>query len=119
MLGEPAATALLTRRFALSRSELVTSGVAAVVSTGSYLTGGQPYLARGVLGDLIGFAALASVAARTHRRVRHEAAFCLTAIAGVLLANPGWPLRISEARWWTLFALGLVSYLGVRRRMCD
>ena len=116
---QPVAAAFLTRRFALGRGELITSGVAAVVSAGGYLTGGQPYLARGVVGDLIGFAALASVAARAHRRVRHEAAFCLTAIGGVLIVNPSWPLRISERLWWAVFALALVVYLGIRREMCD
>lgn len=110
---------LATRRFALNRSEILTTGIAAVVSTGGYLAGGQPYLARGVLGDLIGFAALASVAARTDQRPRHEAAICLAAIGAVLLAHPRWPLRLRAATWWALFAGGLMSYLAVRRRACD
>lgn len=118
-LGPSKVAVLLTRRFALSRSEILTSSVAAIVSTGGYLTGGQPYLARGVLGDLVGFAVLASVAARADRRLRHEAAVCLLAVGAVLLAKPRWPLHIREATWWALFALGLGAYVCVRRRVCD
>lgn len=81
-------TAVLTRRFALNRTEAVTICAAAVVSTGAYLSGGQPYLARGVVGDLTGFATLAAVPVRTHRRLRHGAALCLTAIGTVLLIDP-------------------------------
>lgn len=112
-------TAVLTRRFALSRTEAVTTCVAAVVSTGAYLSGGQPYLARGVVGDLAGFAILAAVAVRTQRRLRHEAALCLTAIGTVLLVDPQWPLRIREPLWWLMFVVGLVPYVALRRRVCD
>jgi len=112
-------THVLTRRFALSRTEAVTTCAAAVVSTGAYLSGGQPYLARGVVGDLAGFAILAAVAVQTHRRLRHEAALCLTAIGTVLLIDPQWPLRIDEQLWWLLFVVGLVPYVALRRRVCD
>jgi len=52
---------LTTRRFALSRSELGTTASAVVVSTTGYLLGGGPYLARGVVGDLLGLGLLAAV----------------------------------------------------------
>jgi uncharacterized membrane protein len=110
---------MLTRRFALSRSEVVTSSVAALVSTAGYLQGGQPYLSRGVVGDVLGFAVAASVALRAGRRVRHEAAICLAAIGAVLLWDPQWPLRIGEAVWWAVFAVALAMYLFLRRHVCD
>ena len=44
-----------TRRFALSRTEWVTTAVAAAVSRAGYVAAGFPYLARGVVGDLTGF----------------------------------------------------------------
>ena len=117
--GQTKDTAVPTRRFALSRAEAATSCVAAAVSTGAYLSGGQAYLARGVIGDLLGFVGLAAVAVRTHRRLRHEAALCLTAIGTVLFVDPQWPLRIDEPLWWLLFVGGLVSYVALRGRVCD
>ncbi len=51
---------LTTRRFALSRGELGTTAVAVVVSTTGYLLGGGTYLARGVVGDLVGLGLLAA-----------------------------------------------------------
>ena len=112
----PAAT---TRRFALSRAELLTTAAAAAISTGAYLSDGSPYLARGVVGDLLGFAILGAVAAGSRARLRHEAAVCLVCIGGVVAARPAWPLRFGEPVWWGLFGLGLAMYVVLRKRVCD
>lgn len=113
------ANGVTTTRFALDRAEVVTTSVAAVVSTSAYLHYGHPYLARGVVGDLLGFGALAVVALRTRRRLRHEAALCLTVIAAVIVVHPQWPLLGSDPLWWLLFALGLLPYIALRRHVCD
>lgn len=110
---------LTTRSFALGRTEAVTTVIAAVVSTSAYLRYGHPYLARGVLGDLLGFLVLAVVALAAGRRPRHEAVLCLLLIGAVVLVHPTWPLRVSDAVWWLLFFSGLVPYVGLRRRVCD
>ena len=86
----------LTREAGLSRSEWVSSAVAAVVSGSAYVGFGQPYLARGVVGDLTGFGLLAAVSLTSGRRVRHEAAVCLTLIGVVLAADLRWPLKVPE-----------------------
>ena len=108
-----------TRRFGLSRTEYATTAAAAVVSSTAYVTGGFPYLARGVVGDLTGFVALGAAGLAVRARVRHEAAVCLVGIGGVLLLDPGWPLRIGEPLWWAAFTAGLTSYIVVRRNICD
>lgn len=108
-----------TRRFALAPAEWVTTTVAAVVSTGAYLSVGSSYLARGVVGDLLGFAVLAGVGLATHARVKHEAALCLALIGLVVLASPQWPLALAEPAWWALFFIGLAIYIAIRRRICD
>jgi len=108
-----------TRRFALSRAEYATTAVAAVVSSAAYVTGGFPYLARGVVGDLAGFLVLGVAGLAVRARVRHEAALCLTLIGAVLVADPDWPLRLAEPAWWALFSTGLSAYVVVRRRICD
>ena len=108
-----------TRRFSLSRAEYATTAVAGVVSSAAYVTGGFPYLARGVVGDLTGFLVLAIAGVAAGARVRHEAAVCLTLIGTVLLVDPDWPLRLAEPAWWALFTAGLAAYVGVRRRICD
>ena len=108
-----------TGRFALSGPEYVTTTVAAAASTAAYVTGGSDYLARGVVGDLIGLTLLAVAALVAHARVRHEAAVCLVLIAAVLLVDPQWPLRFREPVWWTLFSVGLATYLVVRQRACN
>ena len=108
-----------TRRFALSAGEWATTAIAAVVSTGAYLSAGYPYLARGVVGDLLGFALLAGVGIAVRARVKHEAAICLGLIGIVVLASPQWPLALPEAAWWALFFLGLAIYVAIRRRICD
>ena len=108
-----------TRRFALSKAEYATTAVAAVVSSAAYITGGFPYLARGVVGDLAGFLALGIAGVALRARVRHEAAVCLALIGAVLLIDPDWPLRFSEPAWWALFSMGLAAYVVVRRRICE
>lgn len=108
-----------TRPFALSGPEYATTAVAAVVSSSAYLAGGFPYLARGVVGDLSGFALLGIVGVAAGARVRHEAAACLVLIGAVLLLDPHWPLQIPEPAWWALFSTGLAAYVVVRRRICD
>ena len=111
--------ALTTRRFALSPGELATTGLAAVVSSAAYLTHGHPYLARGVVGDLAGFAVLAAAGSAAGARVRHEALVCLAGIGLVVAAAPQWPLRLPEPAWWGVFAAGLSAYLLLRQRLCD
>ncbi len=108
-----------TRMFALSPAEWATTGMAAAVSSAAYVWAGHPYLARGVIGDLLGFFVLGLTASVVRRRLRHEALICLTFIGLVLLIDPQWPLRLAEPVWWALFAGGLVAYLAVRRRICD
>ena len=123
MTGQQQANAgpvsLTTRRFALSRAEYATTAVAAAVSSAAYLTGGFPYLARGVVGDLAGFVVLGVAGLAAVARVRHEAAVCLTLIGAVLLLDPQWPLQVVEPLWWALFSAGLAAYVVVRRRVCD
>lgn len=108
-----------TRRFRLSRAEWATTAVAAVVSSGAYVTLGYPYLARGVVGDLTGFLLLGLGGAAARARVKHEALVCLAVIGAVLLLDPQWPLRLSEPVWWALFSVGLGAYVLVRRTLCD
>lgn len=119
MFASAGVARLTSRRFALSRAEVVTTAVAAVASTGAYLTSGFPYLARGVVGDLLGFAVLAVVGAVQRQRLVHEAALCLLVIGLVLAAGPRWPLALPEPAWWALFLTGLTGYVGIRRRVCD
>jgi len=90
-----------------------------VVSTGAYLGEGHPYLARGVVGDLLGFAVLGAVGPATHGRVKHEAAICLALIGLVVLAGPRWRPALAEPAWWALFFTGLGIYIAIRRRICD
>ena len=108
-----------TRSFALSRAELLTTAAAGVISTGAYLSDGSTYLARGVVGDLLGFGILGAVAAGSRTRLRHEAAVCLLCIGGVLAVQPAWPLQLAEPIWWGLFLLGLGAYVVLRTRVCD
>jgi hypothetical protein len=111
--------AATTRRFALSPTEWVTTSLAAAVSTTAYLVAGHPYLARGVVGDLLGFTLLAGAGLAVGARIQHEAAVCLALIGLVVLIGPQWPLAVPEAAWWGLFVLGLAGYLAVRKRLCD
>ena len=106
----------LTAHARLDGAEQVTTGVAVVTSTALYLRYGQPYLARGVLGDLIVLGLLAATLVRTRTRVRHEAAWCLAGIGVVQLVRPRWPLELSEPVWWAAISGGLAGYVLVRRR---
>jgi hypothetical protein len=108
-----------TRQFALSKPEYATTAVAAVMSSAAYVTGGFPYLARGVVGDLAGFLVLGVAGLAARARLRHEAALCLGLIGAVLVADPDWPLRLAEPTWWALFSAGLTAYVVVRVRICD
>jgi hypothetical protein len=108
---------LTTESRALARFETITTVLAVGVSTALYLRDGHPYLARGVVGDLIGLAFLTAVVATRRRRLRHEALVCLVAIGTVLGMNPQWPLRGSSTVWWLTVATGLAIYLAIRSRL--
>lgn len=84
------------------------------MSASLYARQGRPCLARGVVGDLLGFAALAVPLAVRRRWFRHEALVCLGAIVVVLVLRPRWPLERSPAFWWASFATGLGGYLRLR-----
>ncbi|MDQ6797984.1 MAG: hypothetical protein M3011_08190 [Actinomycetota bacterium] len=92
----------------------MTTAAAVVTSTALYLRNGDPYLARGVVGDLAGFAVLAALLVSSGRRARHEAFVCLGCISAVLVVEPDWPLRSGPAVWWTAVAAGLGGYLVLR-----
>lgn len=94
---------------------MATTAVAVVASSTGYVTGGFAYLARGVLGDLVGFAVLAGLLLATGRRLRHEALLCLLLIGAVLLVAPDWPLRLAEGWWWLMWSAGLTAYLMLRQ----
>jgi hypothetical protein len=88
-----------------------------VISTALYLRQGSPYLARGVVGDVIGLALLAGVLLRFRRRARHEAALCLACVGVVLAAEPEWPLRVGAAAWWGIVTVAVTGYLLLRHRV--
>lgn len=102
------------RRFGLDLPEIASSAIAAVISGGLYVRYGDPYLARGVVGDLVGFAVL-SVPLMWHRiRFRHEAMVCLVGIGVVHATGMDWPTAVSSPTWWMAFTGGLGAYLAVR-----
>ncbi|CAN5129591.1 hypothetical protein BH20ACT5_BH20ACT5_04320 [soil metagenome] len=101
----------------LSRGELGTTAAATAVSVALYVRYGHPYLARGVIGDLLGFAVLGTVLVLHRQRLRHEALICLAGIGVLLLASPDWPLRYPSATWWAVVGLGLGGYLTARARL--
>jgi len=101
----------------LGGTEAWSTAGAAAISTALYVVLGEPYLARGVVGDLAGFAVLTGVLASSGRRARHEALVCLGLIGAVLVAQPDWPLRQGRAVWWTAVTVGLAGYLVVRTRV--
>lgn len=107
---------LTSIRRALDPAEWATTALATVVSTLLYLRHGHPYLARGVVGDLVGFAVLSGILAVRRRRARHEATVCLAAIGAVWCLHPDWPLRLHSTFWWAAVALGFGAYLTVRQR---
>jgi predicted anti-sigma-YlaC factor YlaD len=94
----------------------VTTVAAFVISSACYVRWGHPYLARGVVGDLVGLALLSAVA-RTGRRLRHEALVCLASIAVVVVIDPEWPLAIADIAWWLAVLLAVAGYLAVRLRV--
>jgi hypothetical protein len=104
-------------RWGFERVEVATTCAAFAVSTLLYVRDRHDYLARGVLGDLVGFALLAAVLALRRRRLVHEALLCLAVIGVVLAARPRWPLGIGSAAWWLIFAVGLCAYVVARRRV--
>jgi hypothetical protein len=108
---------LTTRRWALERGEVMTTSAAVGVSTALYLRYGHAYLARGVVGDTVGFGFLAGLLTARRRRLRHEAVACLGTIFVVLVIDPQWPLRPSSASWWLVFAVGLSGYVLIRHRL--
>jgi hypothetical protein len=105
---------LTTKRGELDRAEIATTAVAVVVSGSAWAAWGSPYLARGVVGDVLGFGVLAVPLLVSRRRLRHEAMVCLAGIGVVLALHPQWPLRYGDGTWARSFAFGLVLYLGVR-----
>ncbi len=108
---------LTTTEAVMSGRELATTVAATACSTALYLREGHPYLARGVLGDLLGFAVLGAVLLSHRARARHEALVCLAGIAVVRVAAPTWPLERSPRLWWAAMAASLTSYLALRRRV--
>lgn len=108
--------AWLTDEPRLTAPEMATTAVAAAVSGSLYLREGHPYLARGVVGDLLGFSFLLLPLAFRRRRARHEALICLGSIAIVRTLDPTWPLRRPSSFWWTSVAAGLLLYGVVRSR---
>jgi hypothetical protein len=108
---------LTTHRWGLERAEAMTTSAAFVLSTVLYLHYGHAYLARGVLGDLVGFGLLTAVLAVRRCRLRHEALACFVAILVVLRLDPQWPLRASSATWWLVFAVAMSGFLLLRRAL--
>ncbi len=99
----------------LDRLEVATTAVAVIASTGLYLRFHQPYLARGVIGDIAGLAVAGIPLLTRRRRLRHEALICLTGIGGVYATNTRWPLRFPEPVWWSAIVLALTAYVPLRR----
>ena len=108
-------TVLTSTRRGLDVTEWVTTGAAVVVSTTLYLRYRHPYLARGVVGDLLGFAVLGGCLAVRRQRARHEALVCLAGIGAVWCIRPIWPLRFSSTFWWVVVAVGLAIYVSMRQ----
>lgn len=108
---------LTTTRAGLDRAELVTTSLAVAVSSGLFIAQGHPYLARGVVGDLVGLAVLSIAVVQRRRRLRHEALLCLCCIGAVLILDPGWPLRLPGLLWWSAVAAAVAIYLVVRSRI--
>jgi hypothetical protein len=93
---------ITTRSHALDRPEVITTGLAFAVSATLYVARAGPYLARGVVGDVLGLGLLAVVVIRRRRRRPHEALVRLICIGAVLIFDPDWPLLLPEAFWWTV-----------------
>lgn len=99
----------------LDGAERTTTALAVVVSSGLYARYRHPYLARGVLGDIIGLVACSVALVARRKRLRHEAFVCLAAIGAVHLVRPRWPLRFADALSWSGIALALTGYLRFRQ----
>jgi hypothetical protein len=112
----PRSPRLLTAHRGLDRSEWLTTVAAFVISSACYIRWRHPYLARGVVGDLVGLALL-SLVAWTRRRLRHEALVCLGSIAVVHVMDPEWPLAVADTFWWLAVVLAVAGYLAVRLRV--
>lgn len=106
---------MTSARHGLDRSELATTALAVLLSSTFYVAYGHPYLARGVLGDLVGLAALTAVLIIRRRRGRHEALACLGVIAGVSTLSPEWPLVVRGEVWWGLVVAAVAGYVVVRQ----
>mgnify|MGYP000203294840 CR=1 FL=1 len=99
----------------LNRTEVATTALAVVASTGLYLRYRHPYLARGVVGDIAGLAVCSVPLITSRRRLRHEALVCLTGIGAVYATTMRWPLRFPEPFWWSAIAIALTTYVPLRR----
>ncbi len=106
----------LTAERGLEPSEVLTTVAAFAISSALYARWRHPYLARGVVGDLIGLTLLSAVAAR-RVRLRHEAMVCLASIAVVLAIDPQWPLAIPDVVWWLAVVAAVACYLVIRLRV--
>lgn len=93
--------------------------MAAVVSSGAYVTLGCPYLARRVVGDLTGFLLLGVAGAAAGAQVKPGAVARLSVIGAVLLLDLQWPLRLSAPAWWAMFRVALGAYVLLRRKLCE
>lgn len=100
----------------LATPEVATTAMAAAVSASLYVREGHPYLARGVVGDLLGLFLLALPLIFRRRRARHEALICLGSIGAVGALGPSWPLRRTSRFWWTSVSAALLLYVVVRSR---
>jgi hypothetical protein len=107
---------LTTTRLGLDRVEVVTTAIAVATSSSLYIAQGHPYLARGVVGDLVGLVCLSIVVIGRRRRVRHEAFLCLVSIGVVLAVDPDWPLQLSGLVWWSAIIAAVAIYVAVRYR---
>jgi hypothetical protein len=105
-----------TRHWGLRRAEWVTTAVASRMSGAANARWGDPYQARGVVGDLLGFAVFATAGLARGARLRHEAPRCLAGVGIVVLTGPRWPVAMSDRVWWAAVTAGLGGYLVVRRR---
>lgn len=113
----PRRPAVTSSQHALDRIEVLSTVAAFLLSSTLYVAYGHPYLARGVLGDLVGLGVLTAVLLIRRRRGRHEALVCLAGIAVVSAASPEWPLRVPDGVWWPVVAFAVGVYVLVRQRI--
>ncbi|MGH3452525.1 MAG: hypothetical protein ACRDQW_17850 [Haloechinothrix sp.] len=106
---------LTTDRHGLDRAELASTTLAVGFSSGLYLVFGHPYLARGVLGDLLGLGVLTAVLIIRPRRLRHEAIVCFVGIGIVSAFRPDWPLSLPGIVWWGAAMAAVTAYVAVRQ----